>query len=57
MRFFLSFLGSGTVRKFKIDTHRDNKVMQNLLKKNGFSYCGIICLNDCSERLAYQKSM
>ena len=30
----------------KIDTHRDNKVMQNLLKKNGFSYCGIICLND-----------
>lgn len=41
----------------KIDTHRDNKVMQNLLKKNGFSYCGIICLNDGSERLAYQKSM
>lgn len=39
----------------RIDTHRDNVVMQNLLKKNGFSYCGIIHVEDGSERLAYQK--
>lgn len=42
----------------KIDTHRDNVVMQNLLKKNGFQYCGIIHTvhtGDGSERLAYQK--
>jgi len=40
----------------RIDTHRDNFVMQNLLIKNGFSYCGIIYLEDGAERLAYQKS-
>ena len=39
----------------KIDTHRDNVVMQNLLKKNGFEYCGIVCLRQGEERLAYQK--
>lgn len=39
----------------KIDTHRDNVVMQNTLKKNGFVYCGIIYLEDGDERLAYQK--
>ncbi len=39
----------------KIDTHRDNIVMQNTLKKNGFVYCGIIYLEDGDERIAYQK--
>ena len=39
----------------KIDTHRDNAVMQNMLKKNGFSYCGIIHLENGEERLAFQK--
>lgn len=37
----------------KIDTHRDNHVMQHLLEKNGFTRCGIIYLEDGSERLAY----
>ena len=40
----------------KIDTHRDNEVMQNTLKKNGFSYCGVIYLEDGDERIAFQKS-
>ena len=40
----------------KIDTHKDNIVMQNVLKKNGFSYCGIIYLLDGDERMAFQKS-
>ncbi len=39
----------------RIDTHRNNQVMQNLLRKNGFSYCGIIFTEDGSERLAFQK--
>lgn len=39
----------------KIDTHRDNRIMQHLLDKNGFSYCGLIYLEDGSERLAYQR--
>lgn len=40
----------------KIDTHKDNRIMQHLLDKNGFSYCGIIYTDDGSERMAYQKA-
>ncbi|PWJ47086.1 GNAT family N-acetyltransferase [Faecalicatena contorta] len=39
----------------RIDTHRDNIVMQHIMDKNGFKYCGIIYMEDGSERLAYQK--
>jgi len=39
----------------RIDTHRDNKIMQHLAQKYGFSYCGIIYLANGDERLAYQK--
>lgn len=41
----------------RIDTHRLNIPMQNLLKKLGFSYCGQIFLNQTTDRmrLAYQK--
>lgn len=39
----------------KIDTHRDNLVMQKLLEKNGFTFCGSIYVEDGSERIAYQK--
>ncbi len=42
-------------KNIRIDTHRDNYVMQNLLIKNGFKKCGIIYLEDGAERLAYQK--
>ena len=38
----------------RIDTHRDNKVMQNAIRKEGFHYCGIIHCWNGSERLAYQ---
>lgn len=39
----------------RIDTHRDNKIMQQNILKHGFSYCGIIFLTSGDERLAYQK--
>lgn len=39
----------------KIDTHKDNYVMQNMLKKNGFKHCGTIYLEDGEPRLAFQK--
>ena len=39
----------------RIDTHRDNKIMQHLLTSNGFAYCGIIYLASGDERLAYQR--
>ena len=40
----------------KIDTHRNNKIMQHLLDRNGFSYCGVIYVDDGTDRLAYQKT-
>ena len=40
----------------KIDTHTDNVVMQNLLKKLGFTYRGIIhVVEDNYPRFAYEK--
>lgn len=39
----------------RIDTHRDNKVMQRALSKQGFQRCGIIHIADGSERIAYDK--
>ena len=39
----------------RIDTHRDNRIMQHLLSEHGFSYCGIIYLASGDERLAYQR--
>lgn len=40
----------------RIDTHRDNIVMQNAIRKEGFLYCGIIHCWSGDERLAYQYS-
>ena len=41
----------------RIDTHGDNAVMQNLLKKLGFVHCGTIFVEeDHDPRLAYEKS-
>ncbi len=39
----------------RIDTHRNNTIMQHLLNKHGFVYCGIIHLQNGDERLAYQR--
>lgn len=39
----------------RIDTHRDNTIMQHCISKYGFGYCGIIYLANGDERLAYQK--
>ena len=38
----------------RIDTHHDNKVMQHLLGRKGFSRCGIIYLLNGEQRIAYQ---
>lgn len=43
------------IANLRIDTHKDNKVMQHIVKSNGFHYCGIIYLANGDERLAYQK--
>lgn len=40
----------------RIDTHHDNKVMQHILAKNGFSRRGIIFLANGDPRIAYEKA-
>ncbi|MDP4133229.1 MAG: GNAT family N-acetyltransferase [Bacillota bacterium] len=42
------------ILNIRIDTHKDNVPMQGTVLKYGFSYCGIIYIEDGSERLAYQ---
>ncbi|MBQ6911167.1 MAG: N-acetyltransferase [Bacteroidales bacterium] len=39
----------------RIDTHKDNRIMQHALEKHGFTYCGIIYLTNGAPRLAYQR--
>ena len=50
------FSKSHGVYALRIDTHADNKRMQHVVEKNGFSYCGIVMQNG-GERLAYDKSL
>lgn len=47
-----AFARSGNLR---IDTHADNAPMQGLLRKLGFSRCGVIRLAGGSPRIAFQK--
>lgn len=50
----MSYL-EGITDNIRIDTHKDNKIMQGLLERFGFSYCGIIYLLNGDPRLAYQR--
>ncbi|MFT5668424.1 MAG: ribosomal protein S18 acetylase RimI-like enzyme [Vicingaceae bacterium] len=43
------------VASMRIDTHEDNMGMQQLLKKLGYSYCGVIFLGNGDKRLAFEK--
>lgn len=45
----------GRDANIRIDTHRDNRIMQHCILQYGFQYCGIIYLMNGDERLAYQK--
>ena len=40
----------------RVDTHRDNAVMRDILVRNGYCQCGIIYVANGTERIAYQKS-
>lgn len=42
-------------RNLRIDTHSDNRIMRHCIEKFGFTYCGIIHLQNGDPRLAYQK--
>ena len=43
------------IKSIRIDTHKENIPMQNMITKNGFIKCGIIYLLDGNPRLAYEK--
>ena len=38
----------------RVDTHNDNKVLQKLLEKNGFTISGTIYVSDGTPRIAYE---
>lgn len=42
------------VHSFRIDTHFGNRVMRNLIRKHGFTLCGIVQVRD-GQRMAYEK--
>ena len=44
------------IPNLRVDTHRHNRILQHILKKHGFQYCGIIFLANGDERLAFQKT-
>lgn len=46
--------GREKISHLRMDTHRDNHIMQRALKKQGFQYRGIIHVANGSERLAYE---
>lgn len=50
----LSFCTS-KISNIRIDTHHDNKIMQHIIEKNGFTKCGIVYMEDKTPRIAYQK--
>ncbi len=43
------------IQSLKIDTHEDNIGMQSLIKKLGYTYCGIIYTDYNAKRLAFEK--
>ncbi len=55
--FCLEWAYEKSCEHLRIDTHSDNKVVQNLLLKNGFIHCGTIYVEeDNYPRLAYEKT-
>ena len=56
MNYILKFAESNA-KNIRIDTHKDNKIMQHILEKNGYQRCGIIYVDDNTPRIAYQKAI
>jgi len=46
---------SGVIGHLRIDTHADNKPMQHVVEKAGFSRRGIIYVEDGTPRIAYDR--
>ena len=48
-------LNEMNIKSLRIDTHKENKGMQSLIKKYNYKYCGIIYVDRGGERLAFEK--
>ena len=46
--------GKQLINHIRIDTHHDNKIMQRVITRSGFTYCGIVYY-DGSPRVAFEK--
>ena len=55
MKFIENKCIENNINSIKIDTHENNRNMQNLLEKLNYKYCGIIYLEDGSKRIAFEK--
>lgn len=45
------------MRYMRMDTHADNHAMQRLLVKCGYQKCGIVCVEDGTKRLGFEKKI
>lgn len=45
------------IPSMRIDTHKDNLTMKQLLSSLDYSYCGVIHLQNGDQRLAYEKKI
>ncbi len=52
---FENKLKSINYNSLRIDTHKDNLIMQKLLRQLEYKYCGVIYLDDGDKRLAFEK--
>ncbi len=46
-----------TIKNLRVDTHPDNMPMQRAIKRCGFTYCGVIYMEDGTPRIAFQKTV
>lgn len=52
---FEQAIQQGASAGIRIDTHKDNVPMRNMLAKRGYAECGVIHIADGSPRIAFQK--
>ena len=55
IEFAESYARENNFKSVRIDTHRENKSMQNLLKSMNYIYVGLVYLDGKNERLAFEK--
>jgi hypothetical protein len=56
MNFALDYC-EAQIGNIRIDTHRDNMIMQHILERHDYIKCGTIYADDATPRIAYQKNL